>query len=118
MLSPEDKQLIAEYMGWITEPYWWCVKCDEEKAWHHVTNDGRCTECSCAVIVKGEYNFDLNDAGLCVEKMVEKGDWSDFISYILSNKHFNHTIVQSYMIAWLFNPDNFFSAMASWLRSK
>ena len=62
--------------------------------------------------------LDLNDASLCVEKMVEKGDWSDFISYILSNKHFNHTIVQSYMIAWLFNPDNFFSAMASWLRGK
>ena len=119
MLTPSDEEAIAEYMGWITEPYWWCVKCDEEKAWHHVTNDGRCTDCSCAVIVKGEYNFDLNDAGLCVEKMVEKGDLEDFEYYINSLSPSSYRFYGSVAILWfsgLFNPDNFFTAMSAWVR--
>jgi len=127
MILSSDEAAIAEYMGWITEPYWWCVKCDEEKAWHHVTNDGRCTDCSCAVIVKGEYNFDLNDAGLCVSRMVEKGDWAKFLRAVFTEEtnadyrfkaHSGLWIWPDDYMQWLFNPENFFSAMASWLRSK
>jgi len=58
--------------------------------------------------------LDSNDASLCVQKMVEKGDLEDFEYHVIHN----HLLCTDSMTQWLFNPDNFFSAMASWLRSK
>ena len=104
MLSPEDKQLIAEWMGWEH---------------HNVFN------CYCR---RGEQvdpviNFDSNDASLCVEKMVEKGDWEGFEDCMADIFLFNFELEcicdnHARYIAWLFNPDNFFQAMAEWLRSR
>ena len=93
MLSPEDKQLIAEYMGW-------------RKPLGIVVNT--------MTIYPDAHSFDLNDAGLCVEKMVEKGELEDFEYHVI---HY-HLLATDSMVQWLFNPDNFFSAMASWLRGK
>jgi hypothetical protein len=58
-MTDSDKELIADYMGWR-----WC------KLRERYTR-----------VVDGErivINWDMNDAGLCVQKMVEKGDWEEF----------------------------------------
>ena len=98
MLSPEDKQLIAEYMGW---KFW-----KERKAY---IEDWGFDPYKQKVI-----NFDSNDSRLCVEKMVEKGELEDFEYHVI---HY-HLLVTDSMVQWLFNADNFFYAMASWLRTK
>jgi hypothetical protein len=96
-MTQEDKQLIAEYMGWNFEkPY--------------------------IVDLRNVIRmFDLNDAALCVEKMVEKGDWKDFeadisYGYWVNSKCDCLCDAHDMYIAWLFNADNFFSALAEWLR--
>jgi len=61
MLTPSDKQVIAEYMGWFKHIYFY--KYDEPIYFQ----EG----------VAGDIVFDLNDASLCVSRMVEKGDWED-----------------------------------------
>lgn len=98
MLTPSDKQVIAEYMGWFKHIYFY--KYDEPIYFQ----EG----------VAGDIVFDLNDAGLCVEKMMENGDWEGFIK-VADKTCDNKSIWMTVLIAWLFNPDNFFSAMAAWL---
>lgn len=58
--------------------------------------------------------YDSNDASLCVQKMVKKGDFDSFISHVWTTVGLNGINYVKY----LFNPGNFFTAMASWLRSK
>lgn len=98
-MTPEDKAIIASYMGWKFDSLMSCYRC----VGHY----------SDPVPV----HFDLNDAGLCVEKMVEKDHWANFIPYALKICG-PKALHMNYYVAWLFNPENFFSAMASWLRSK
>ena len=57
--------------------------------------------------------YDLNDAGLCAQEMQKRGDWQDFVQ-ITSKIH--KLGFHSEVIAWLFNAENFFAAMAQWLK--
>jgi hypothetical protein len=94
-MTPEDKRLIAEYMGWM------CPIIDQTMP--------------CIRLLKKNYkivNFDLNDAGLCVEKMREKGDWPDFYFYFVTLK----VEPMERSIFEMFNARNFFSAMAAYLK--
>ena len=95
MLTQEDKALIAEYMGW---------EFDEDANLYFYSNDLDCYIGS----------FDLNDASLCVEKMVENGDWFEFFKMVDDFLDIDCCGVT----AWLFNSQDFFTAMASWLRGK
>lgn len=100
-MTPEDKQLIAEYMGWY------------EVMVEDPMNKGVMEK----IITKhnhAEAYFDLNDSRLCVEKMVENGDWFEFFKMVDDFLDIDCCGVT----AWLFNSQDFFSAMASWLRSK
>jgi hypothetical protein len=91
-MNAEDKKLIADYMGW---EYKNCLGYIIQTA-----------------LIRRNIVFDLNDAGLVVEKMVEKGDWEDYFWKSCLDKE------QSKYTAWLFNPDDFFTAMAAWLKEK
>lgn len=95
----EDKQMVAEYMGWVYH------ETDDKKWWNIIGKDG------------ATHLLDLNDAGLCVEKMMENGDWEGFIK-VADKTCDNKSIWMTVLIAWLFNHDNFFSAMAAWLRGR
>ena len=57
--------------------------------------------------------FDCNYASLCVQEMQKRGDWQDFVQ-ITSKIH--KLGFHSEVIAWLFNPENFFNAMSEWLK--
>lgn len=105
MLSPEDKQLIAEYMGWSF---------DDDANLYFYTNK----ELDLCIA-----HFDLNDAALCVEKMIKEVDWESFFYHALGYTWNNmpgdeENSGMSFFIAWLFSADNFFTAMVAWLRSK
>ena len=94
-MTPEDKQLIAGYMGWAQykyPPYYLNIKGDIES--HH---------------------FDLNDAGLCVQEIQKRDDWRNFL--IVARK-LHKLEFDSQAIAWLFIADNFFGAMAAWLKEE
>jgi hypothetical protein len=102
MLTPEDKAIIAEYMGW-----------------------GEYEDEYCRGMFPFDtiIHFDLNDASLCVEKMIKEVDWESFFYHALGYTWNNmpgdeENSGMSFFIAWLFNPDNFFQAMAAWLRQK
>lgn len=114
-MTEQDKQLISEYMGWTTEPYWWCEKCKEEKSPYHVTYNTNCSDCGCAVVVKEDHPFDPNDASLCVQEMQKRGELYIFLTWIDNNLPYKEW---SNFIAWIFNPDNFFSAFVEWRKMK
>ncbi len=60
-----------------------------------------------------QFKFDANVASLCVQEMQKRGDWQDFVQ-ITSKIH--KLGFHSEVIAWLFNAENFFAAMAQWLK--
>ena len=91
-MTPEDKRLIAEYMGW---------KLSE---WRMIDGSAH---------VVNPHFFDLNDAALCVQEMQKRGDWRNFL-IIARNLH--KLEFDSQVIAWLFNAENFFNAMSEWLK--
>lgn len=100
MLTPEDKAIISEYMGW-----------------------GEYEDEYCRGMFPFDtiIHFDLNDASLCVLKMIENGYWDVFYQngmgqYALIDGRSG--IKQQDYVAWLFNAENFFLAMAAWLRQK
>lgn len=99
MLTQEDKQLIAEYMGW-----------------------GELTE---TIRIIGSFDavatrpFDLNDTGLVVQEMQKRGDISDFAN------NGNAIVIPPALVSGqdsiflridLFNADNFFAAFVEWRR--
>ncbi len=101
-MTEEDKQLIAEYMGWY------------EVMVEDPMNKGVMEK----IITKhnhAEAYFDLNDASLCVQEMQKRGEWQDFVQ-ITSKIH--KLGFHSEVIAWLFNAENFFEAMSQWLKEK
>ena len=116
-MTEEQSKLISEYMGWDIEPYWWCEKCKEEKAPHHTTYVERCSDCGCPVILKDDHNFDANDAALCVQEMQKRGEWWNFLRYANTSSAIGGMFPEQF-IALLFNPDNFFTAMAQWIREE
>ncbi|HHT9136499.1 MAG TPA: hypothetical protein ACFYEK_04555 [Candidatus Wunengus sp. YC60] len=100
MTDTEDKRLISEYMGWFAHPqgFWY-----EPPVYF-------------AAGVHGNIDFNLNDAGLCVKEMQKRGDLDDFISRVAADDTECHTWSQFF--AWLYDADNFFKAMAAWLKEE
>ena len=96
-MTEEDKKLIADYMGWekgIVDS--WRPKCRGSLTVH----------------------FDLNDAGLCAKKMQKHGeDWDNFITYAEADTE-KQCQTWSQLFAWLYDADNFFAAMAAWLKEE
>ena len=86
-MTEEDKQLIAEYMN----------------------DEGALYNCA----------FDCNDAGLCVAEMQKRGEWQKFCAtgfVIYFERERPSNVFPEDYIAWLFNAENFFAALARWLR--
>jgi hypothetical protein len=100
-MTPADKEIVAEYMGWFKRIYFY--KYDEPIYFQ----EG----------VAGDIVFDLNDAGLCVEKMRNTpsdefiSDWHDFFYFACPAN-----VVTAQVTEFFMNADNFFTAMAAWLR--
>ena len=100
-MTEEDKQLIAKYMGW--QPYQ--PACVGDVLFYVDTTTYR------------PIRWDLNDAALCVQEMQKRGD--DYVKFI---KHaydmaFNDGKMQFHTVtAWLFNAEDFFNAMAAWIK--
>ena len=68
-------------------------------------------------------NFDLNDAALCVAEMQKRGEWEYFVgdiedTLIYTRYHKEHHSYKSFLVAWLFNAENFFNAMSEWLKER
>ena len=102
-MTEEDKKRISEYMGW---------KLSE---WRMIDGSAH---------VVNPHFFDLNDAGLCVQEMQKRGDWEYFVGdtedTLIYNirYHKEHHSYKSFLVAWLFNSENFFAAMSEWLKRK
>lgn len=94
-MTKEDKKLISEYMGWKYYP-----------SGDYYINP---LSVNCWGIVV----FDLNDAGLCVEEIQKRGELFAFLVWIDHNLPYKEW---SNFTAWLFIADNFFGAMAAWLK--
>jgi hypothetical protein len=70
-----------------------------------------------------EHPLDGTDMVLCVDKMVEKGDWIKFYRMNLtdySELHLSECKLWSDgfhadFVSWLFQPDHFFLLMEKWL---
>ena len=102
-MTEEDKQLIAEYMGWTYH------QTDDKKWWNLIGKDG------------STHLLDLNDAGLCVQEMQKRGSIFEFYMHLIDV--YNDLIKDGKEICgadnftvWLFNADNFFTAMAQWIK--
>lgn len=105
-MTEEDKQLIAEYMGWELSAY--------SREYYYIPKNGKVVY------------FDLNDAALCVQEMQKRGDWEYFVGDIEDTLNFfaatykryhkEHHSYKAVLVAWLFNAENFFNAMSEWLK--
>jgi len=103
-MSTEDKRLISEYMGWFAHP---------QGFWYD-------PPVYFAAGVYGNIDFNLDDVVLCVKEIDKRGDWDDFIScaLMICFKVTKIDIWPTNFFAWLFNADNFFTAMAAWLKEE
>ena len=100
-MTEEDKQLIAEYMGWELSVY--------SREYYYIPKNGKVVY------------FDLNDAGLCVQEMQKRGSIFEFYMHLIDV--YNGLIEDGKEICgadnftvWLFNPDNLFAAMTQWIK--
>ena len=102
-MTEEDRRLISKYMGWE-------LPCDG-----NVNHAAICAKEEGSFCAKCEFHhpFDLNDASLCVAEMQTRGEWRNFL--IVARK-LHKLEFDSQAIAWLFNAENFFGAMAKWLK--
>lgn len=97
-MTEEDKKEIAKYMG--------CQYDDDAGLYFYDNED------------EGEvdiFKFDLNDASLCVQEMQKRVEWEEFHEF-LANKYEEKCLEWSESTAWLFVAENFFGAMAAWLK--
>ena len=104
-MTEEDKQLIAEYMGWSYH------QTDDKKWWNIIGKDG------------ATHLLDSNDAALCVQEMQKRGEWEYFVgdiedTLIYTRYHKEHHSYKSFLAAWLFNAENFFKAFVQWRKTK
>ena len=95
-MTDEDKKLIAGYMGWIFSEY--------GGEYYYIPKNGK-------VIY-----FDLNDAALCLAEMQKRGDWNRFLNHGFNSLIDVYAFMAHNFIATLFRAENFFGAMAAWLR--
>jgi hypothetical protein len=103
-MTPEDRKRIFDYCGW-------CERCS--------LHGGKCNGIEQCFV----FDFDAIDAAESVKVMVEKGEWDGFIEYCC--KHSSGIVRHGYVevniqdfIAYLFDPANFFSLLAAWLKGK
>ena len=95
-MTNEDKKLIADYMELIFNPARMSL---------YEYKDGR------------EFKFNSTDTSFCVQEMQKRGD--DYVKFI---KHaydmaFDDGKMQFHTVtAWLFNAEDFFNAMAAWIK--
>ena len=94
-MTNEDELAIAHYMNWHYA---------EHEGIDYYDWNGR-----------RQRNLGLNDAGLVVEEMVKRGELYIFLTWIDNNLPYKEW---SNFIAWIFNPDNFFSAFVEWRKGK
>lgn len=98
-MTNEDKKIVADYMKWIFSEY--------GGEYYYIPKNGK-------VIY-----FDLNDASLVVQEMQKRGD--DYVKFIAVayDMAFDYGYAQYHTVtAWLFNAENFFAAMAQWLKER
>lgn len=97
-MTNEDKQLIADYMGWDEDSFF--------KGYRTLNGHA--------------INFDLNDAALCVQEMQKRGDLGSFIQFSWGLKTIYPERRNSLLeyIPYIFNADNFFSAFTEWRKVK
>ena len=102
MLTQEDKQLIAEYMGWTYH------QTDDKKWWNLIGKDG------------STHLLDLNDAGLCVQEVQKRGEWGAFMNHTWSrwSAQWRDSQASQEFVLHLFNAENFFAAMSQWLKEE
>jgi hypothetical protein len=106
-MTEEDKQLIAVYMGWNI------VMVGPQKSPYPIYVDN--------IDSNIHHRFDLNDAAICVQEMQKRGEWqkccaTGFGIYFEKGRP-SYVFPEDY-IAWLFNAENFFSAMSEWLKER
>ena len=97
-MTNEDKKIVADYMWWAQykyPSYYLNTKGDIES--HH---------------------FDLNDAALCVAEMQKRGDWNRFLNHGFNSLIDVYGFMAHNFIATLFRAENFFGAMAAWLKEE
>ena len=94
-MTNEDKKLIADYMDW----------------------DGTTTIEGYAIPTPEIHYFDLNAAGACVNEMQRRRNWVAFHRFTV-DKYSKDCFLQAGFIAWLYDADNFFTAMATWLKEE
>jgi hypothetical protein len=83
MNDDQRKRLITLYIGecWH-DGYWYCGYCGEETSPARVTYTEKCDTCGQYVAWVNNRTFATwDDLGAVKEKLVEKGDWRDFINY-------------------------------------
>ena len=95
-MKKEDSMLIADYMGWCLSAY--------DGGYYYIPKNGR--------VIR----FDSNDASLCVQEMQKRGDWVDFLDRTERNTY--GAVIWYDFIYRLFNAENFFAAMAQFLREE
>lgn len=99
-MTEDDKKLIADYMGW--KPY---------KMNYYFRPGGDLLE---------KHDFDLNDAGLCVQEMQKRGEWGAFMNHtwIRWSAQWRDSQASQEFVLHLFNAENFFNAMSEWLKER
>ena len=96
-MTRNDELAIAHYMNW---------NYDKDDGIHYYNWEGKLPR-----------NLDLNDAGLCVREMQMRGDdYVDFIKFAYDMAFDEGNMQFHTVIAWLYVRDNFFKAMAVWLK--
>lgn len=103
-MTNEDKKLVADYMGWRTRTHAAHVLNMHEDFVFTICDDG----------LRNIY-FDPNTAGACVKEMQRRRNWIAFYRFT-ADKYSKDCFLQAGLTAWLYDADNFFEAMASWLK--
>ena len=106
-MTEEDKQLVADYMGWEKG-------CD----YHEPCNPLYSDSCEGCRYVNGVVNYDLNDAGLCVQEMARNGAWRSFYESCFPLFVATNPLITSpgFLNLWLYDAGNFFTALAAWIK--
>ena len=96
-MTNEDKKIVADYMGWP----------EDEILVGYCTGPDRMA------------HFDANDASFCVAEMWKRGEWWEFHNfarnlYYTTNR--SDLKIDYNFAAWLYTAENFFGAMAKWLK--
>lgn len=100
-MTDEDRKRISEYMGLEKYP----PECMGETVFYRDE-------------IHGDIRWDLNDAALCIQEMQKRGEWGAFMNHtwIRWSAQWRDSQASQEFVLHLFNADNFFDAMAEWLK--